>query len=874
MQPKQYQLDCIAALTRYFKKTVEIQNAQTAFVIETGRPYHEVPQLPGMPYVCLRVPTGGGKTILASHAVGLAARHLMQSTQCVCLWLVPSNPIKDQTLTALRDKDHPYYQALATYFGGDITVMDRTEALSITTEATSDSTVIIVSTLGGLRVEDVDGRKVYDQAGALKPHFEGLLPEQVASLEKWPNGEPVKSLANLLRLHRPVVIVDEAHNARTALSFETLQRFAPSCIVEFTATPQLADVPAEGKLASNVLHHVSAAELKAADMIKLPLRVFTHADWKEVLARTIDAQRNLERLATREETETGEYIRPIALIQAQSQSQQRQTLTAEAIRRALVDDFHIPEAEIAVATGTTREIENVDLFEKTCPIRFIITVQALREGWDCSFAYILCSVTESHSSRSIEQLVGRILRMPRAMRKHNEELNSSYAFSASPQFEPVIRSLQDALVENGFQRLEARQLVAPVVQPALLGTGPLFKKQSVVVPKAPTIDRLPTTLKERLTFDPSSHTLTVTGYVSPEDIARLKTCFDDEASKTAVDALQPDVTSQEERERTRPFSVPWLVVRQQGELDIFDETAYSEVPWDLGECDARLSEKEFSAAPLAGQSAEVDVSDQGRITSRFVGELQNQLALLEVQQDWTMANLLVWLDHRIPHPDIPQFQSETFLRNALRHLLDVRKVPLALLGRYKFVLADALEAKIREHRGSHKATAFQDFLFGGLSSQIEVDPALNFTFTEDKYAANSYYEGAFEFQKHYFPVVGELESKGEEHDCAIFIDRAEAVRYWIRNIARRPMTSFWLQTSTDKFYPDFILLLHDGRIAVVEYKGGNAWDAPDAIEKRDIGGVWAEKSGGRCLFIMPKGRDLNEITVALGSPDARASVSV
>ena len=93
------------------------------------------------------------------------------------------------------------------------------------------------------------------------------------------------------------------------------------------------------------------------------------------------------------------------LIQAQPQNKNKPTLTVEVVKEALMNDHQIPEEQIAIATGQTRELDDVDLFGRN-PIRFIITVQALKEGWDCSFAYVLCSLAEQHSARSVEQILG------------------------------------------------------------------------------------------------------------------------------------------------------------------------------------------------------------------------------------------------------------------------------------------------------------------------------------------------------------------------------------------------------------------------------------------------------------------------------------
>src|SRR5690606_15423605 len=151
-------------------------------------------------------------------------------------WLVPSNAILSQTLAALKDRGHPYRQALEAAVGS-VAVMDVGEALYLSRSTLDTATVVIVATIQSFRVEDTTGRKVYEDNGALMDLFSGVPEEVAAGLERFENEVPKRSLANLLRLRRPVVIVDEAHNARTGLSFETLARLRPSCIIEFTATP-------------------------------------------------------------------------------------------------------------------------------------------------------------------------------------------------------------------------------------------------------------------------------------------------------------------------------------------------------------------------------------------------------------------------------------------------------------------------------------------------------------------------------------------------------------------------------------------------------------------------------------------------------------
>jgi len=97
-------------------------------------------------------------------------------------------------------------------------------------------------------------------------------------------------------------------------------------------------------------------------------------------------------------------------------------------------------------------------------------------------------------------------------------------------------------------------------------------------------------------------------------------------------------------------------------------------------------------------------------------------------------------------------------------------------------------------------------------------------------------------------VIGELKDEGEEFECARYIDLLPEVNYWVRNLERQPEFSFWLQTSTDKFCPDFVCQLKDGRYLVVEYKEAQFYSNENSREKRLLGELWEVKSGGHvCL---------------------------
>ena len=469
---KDYQERVLESLREFFRLAAQTGNPDTAFREVTRRVYGEVmPYFPvsvaglesRMPYVCLRVPTGGGKTLLACYAAGLVLHDFMRTDHAVVLWLVPSNTILDQTADALRDPRHPYRRALELACGA-VEVVTIAEALRLSRATVEGQTVVIVATIQSFRVEDTTGRKVYDQNGAFAEHLLNIPLDRLTDLLPGADGKPKPSLVNMLRLRRPIVIVDEAHNARTDLSFSTLGYVLPSCIVEFTATP------AREKTPSNVLHRISAAELKTAQMVKLPLRVITRhpSQRDQLLAEAITLRADLEKRAVAEGQQTGEFIRPILLIQAERVD------ACEPLRDRLVREFNLSKDEVKISVGRLDELKDVkDISSPKCPVRVIITVEKLREGWDCPFAYVLCSLKETRSATAIEQIVGRILRLPLAQTKRHPDLNCAYAFSVSDSITDVLAELREALEHNGFTAAEAERIIIPVPQGTLpLGVQP------------------------------------------------------------------------------------------------------------------------------------------------------------------------------------------------------------------------------------------------------------------------------------------------------------------------------------------------------------------------------------------------------------------
>ena len=929
MQLKSYQQQCLDTLQLYFQSCLHFQRVSTAFTDVTeqiygqGLPYHKVKELPDTPYVCLRIPTGGGKTLVAAHAVGLTAPQFMQTAHPVVLWLVPSNAILEQTLIALKNPAHPYRQALEQSFNS-LHICTVYEAFSLQPATLATNATLIIATLQAFRVEDKEGRKVYEASGSLLSHFSSLSPELLHGLERYEHGKAVPSLANLLRLHRPLVIVDEAHNARTNLSFETLARFNPSCILEFTATPNHQETP------SNVLHTVSAAELHAENMIKMPIRLTTRPDWQELLSDAITTLNYLQGLAELEQQVTREYLRPIMLLQAQPSYKNKPSLTVETVEACLLNDHKIPAAQIARATGKDNDLEGLDLSAPNCPIRFIITVQALREGWDCPFAYVLCSVSEVRSNTAIEQILGRVLRLPQARRKTQADLNVAYAFASATSFVDTANALADSLIQNGFERQEAKeflqnfnpqssfteplftyqpsqirlletpnlsylspdlaskvsyhpptqtlQIHEPLTESELytvtqtvpdtasqaaiaeanqkLQPRPTLQANQVILQEIPDLSLLPTDLATKVSYHAPTRTFTLHQSLTSAELQTVNRTVQDLMSQTAIDHANRKLQTRpamSPAERGEQLRLPQLVIKQGDLFELLEQSHFLEQPWDLTACDARLTEAEFPTERELGRSGEITITS-GKLQINPLTQLHQQMRLLEDIHGWDVADLVYWLENNFVHTDIEPNDMDIFLTRVVQLLLDQRHFTLDQLVQDKYRLRDAVMAKVNYHRQKAHQQAYQAMLFSATpTAEVVVSPEYCFTFDPQSHPYNKLYQGEYgryHFTKHYYAIMGNLGSK-EEYDCAVYLDMLPEVKIWVRNFEAKPRHGFWLQTSTDKFYPDFIALLQDGRYLVVEYKGAHLVSNDDSKEKLNLGELWAKRSQGRCLFVMP-----------------------
>ena len=885
--PKDYQSRVLESVRKYLEACSATGNANTAFYQLTGelwgrhQPFNPLPGFaPDMPYFCLRVPTGGGKTFLAASSVVLVNTHLLRSEHSVVLWLVPSDAIREQTLKALRQLEHPYHHALKQ--AGPVTVMDLDEAKSITRATLETSTVVIVATAQAFAREETKDLKVYASSGALMQHFDNLPPAQREKLLRNGDGTIPYSLANVLRMRRPFLVVDEAHNARTDIRFNTLERFNPSGVMELTATPDTDKQP------SNVLHSVGAAELKAEQMIKLPVLLEAEPDWQQCLGDAIARRDELQKLADDEHRAGAPYLRPLALIQSEPRRQGMEALDAERVKKELVDNHRIPAEEIVIATGEERGLEVIEknyklgISDPACPVKFVITQKALAEGWDCPFAYVLVGLSSQQSGTAVEQLLGRVLRQPDATARDTAALNQSYAFVRSSDFARVASELRDGLVRGaGFERKDVNQfVVAQKADQSGMDFGGrakiVFTPVAVVLPKKPTI---PDALKEKLHWEKSSKTLTITTPLSKTEAEEVAQTVSDEAARAAIvraaeasrtTAIEPFQTPAETGERLR---VPQLALYQQGELQLFDDAEVLEYPWALSDYQAAPTADDLSALGLASRVAgggTIDVSAEGEVKVGFLPDLQRDLGLSYTPEHWDETRLAAWLCRNLLEPALTHAGKQAFVSAWLRTLLDTEGFNLARANQLKFTLRKLLDENIKRLRREAVNRAYQQALFGdGREKRVAVGDGFLFEFDPQGYAPSRDYDprkseyGNWDFRKHFHGRIGDFDSK-EEFECAVQLDmlaQAGRIRFWVRNLVNRGGGSFFLQKASGRFYPDFVCALNDGSILVVEYKGAHGWT--DAQDDRDIGGLWAELSGGKCRFVMVRDRHWGQIEAAL-----------
>ena len=430
-----------------------------------------------IPNVCLKVPTGGGKTLLAAAAVGQIMQGWLRRHTGLVLWVVPNEAIYRQTLVALCSRDHPYRQMLNVAAAGRVKVLEKTAPLT-RTDVESHLCVMVLMLQSAARASKETLRFFRDRGNVL-----GFVPREDdieahwALLQAVPNldvyrdlgrseaearaqkGSIVKSsLGNVMRLLRPLVVIDEGHHAYTETALKTIDGFNPSFMLELSATPRLATVKAGVKAGgSNILVNVRGVDLDEAEMIKLPIQVDVRgwSDWQACLAAALQQLDELQREADTLHAQTARYIRPILLVQVErtgADMRDAGLIHADDAREFLLR-LGLQERHVAIKTSERNDLkapENIDLLAPTCEVRVIITKQALQEGWDCPFAYVLCALAAGRNLAAMTQLVGRILRLPQVAKTGRPALDACYVLCHDAGTGAVVGAIKKSLEDEGM----------------------------------------------------------------------------------------------------------------------------------------------------------------------------------------------------------------------------------------------------------------------------------------------------------------------------------------------------------------------------------------------------------------------------------------
>lgn len=734
-----------------------------------------------VPNAVLKVPTGGGKTWLAVSAVSrVMGRYLGRNTGFV-LWIVPNEAIYTQTLKHLKDRQHPYRQALDRAAAGRVKIMEKTDRLDARDVETNLCVMLLM--LQSANRETQDSLKMFQDRGDVHGFFppEGEQQAHKAAIELTPNLAAytgmfpmVKdSLGNALRVIRPVVVMDEGHRAISDLAFSTLYGFNPCFVLELTATPQ--DVqprggrnPREGRYA-NVLVEVTGRELDREGMIKMPLNLDPRQgnDWKATLNAALAKLNALDAEARKLRADTGRYIRPIMLIQVErTGADQRESghIHAEDVKDWLLTAGFDP-AEIAIKTAQQNDLndpENQDLLSPTNRVRAIITKQALQEGWDCPFAYVLCSLAASANLKAMTQLVGRILRQPGALKTGVEALDECHVITHHADTATVVGAIKDGLEQDGLG-----DLVLRVTQDDKSASGKATR-----------------TIKRRPAF------------------------------------------------ATTEIYLPKVMVVEDGEareLD-YETDVLAAIDWrgfDPKEIAERIPE---NAQAAESQLQRIRLAEDG--DELFVGET---VAANTELLAFDPAHAVRMISDIVPNPFVGRE-----IVGALLDALRSRGFDEAKLGQLASLIVEELRKGLDAARNVRAEALFKaEVAAGRIQFRLRLDGRnwrmpFSIETTEPENARQLLNRAGGPLEKSLFAPVYENELNSDERDVAVYLDGEKTLAWWHRNVAR---TQYGIQGwKKAKIYPDFIFAVQRQgeakRITVLETKGDQL-DNFDTTYKRE-----------------------------------------
>jgi type III restriction enzyme len=739
-----------------------------------------------LPTFCVRVPTGGGKTLLATQILGLIYKTILKERNGagLVLWVVPSDQIYKDALRALGDRRHFYRESLEFAVSRRIEVWEKDEIFRLTPGQMRSNLNILLLKLASTNRESKEQLKFFrDSGGNIVQHFPAESePEQHRALkERVPNldmlaedaarGEYLvkTSLGNLVRLYQPPVILDEGHKATSKLARETIEGFNASVVVELSATPHKE---------ANILVRVAGRELLDEQMIKLPINIANsnQKSWQDCLTQARDKREELTRLAAEHYEQTGRLIRPIVLVQVERTGKEQRDseyVHSEDVKEHLMQRLGVPEAAIAIKTSEKDDIEGVDLLADGCPVEWIITKAALQEGWDCPFAYILVSLNNTGSKQSMTQLVGRVLRQPYIEKTPFDALNQSYVYCLRRRASDITDEVKKALEQEGYEG----------------------DTMSVV--------------------DRSEEG----GQVAETEQARMREEF---------------------RRYYRPFEgkvyLPLFTVRNGKDYEVLDyyrhllsqvdvaRFDYGAVSWDLAAEAARTKDYYFRLNLDQDVLESVDERDA---------------AVLESDEQ-----VISWLVASLPFEQFSHKQLRVVVSRACERLSQANPELRGRLGLVKFIIREKLVGLIERETDRQTQAAFEHlfktkrlcFALECVEAHIDIPPAV-----ELKAARRFVHDNGEQIQQSLFDIVPDTFNELEKA-VALYLDKHPKVLWWYRNLVGR--NHFYIQGyRRNRVYPDFVVQEGEkageskkptASVLVLESKGKQLKGSEDTSYKRSL----------------------------------------
>jgi type III restriction enzyme len=329
----------------------------------------------------IKVPTGGGKTLLAVEAIREYQTRYAGKRTGLVVWVIPTETIYSQTIAKLKDKANPLRQFLDQSSGNRTLIVEKGQRLSI--QDIEENLVILFIMIQSIsRKNAKESLKMFQDAGGFEEFFPADhrydLHEEL--LKNCPNldsfnymGNPVvkTSMGNAIRVSRPLIIIDEIHKVFSNTAKETIDGLNPVMVLGLTATP---------KKDMNILVSITGLELKDEEMIKLDMHIIPPEnrnadDWKSMLVEITKQQKLLEKKAKKYQQTTGVYIRPIALIQAErtGKEQRGKGFVHSLDIKEHLQEIGINPDEVSIKSSSQNDIEDVDLLAQDCNVRYIIT---------------------------------------------------------------------------------------------------------------------------------------------------------------------------------------------------------------------------------------------------------------------------------------------------------------------------------------------------------------------------------------------------------------------------------------------------------------------------------------------------------------------